>query len=301
MLQAAMAAAERAPAGYSLTLRNQFHSYCFPRGYRMSRFFLPALLLGVLLGVGQMARAAETPQRVALRGLGTLTVTSRLYPATHASWITFTAQDAPHATRCGSKFLADLLGFGDLHVVANADLPGTTVALDGTACWLIGLQGTACHILCARTREELAALARRADSAGWQPVAQHAYPPWLDCLDNAAVGFWFLGGGVLPQDVNADFAWLRDQGFTACAVGSDETRLVAPGVVDTSVADWYSAMAKKTGVPYRMLLGWTEPKRPEMLWNRTPLPYVRAAEGKLAYPDFGHQRLGAFNAFEPIA
>jgi hypothetical protein len=119
-------------------------------------------------------------------------------------------------------------------------------------------------------------------------------------MDNKAVGFWFLGGGVLPKDVNADMKWLGDNGFAACVVGTDENRLVAPGIIDTSIADWYSAKSHETNTPYRMLLSWQEPRQPNMLWNRLPLPYMSPDPGTVAYPDFHTQRNQITNAFVPV-
>ncbi|HEY3331049.1 MAG TPA: hypothetical protein VGK19_13560 [Capsulimonadaceae bacterium] len=246
------------------------------------------------------AVAATSTKTVALRGFGTLQTTTREYAATRSSWVTFTATDPKHATLCGSKFIADLRGFGDIKPVADTNLPGTIVVLDRIAYWLVGVHGSACEVLCARSQTDLAALAKSAGASAWKPVPDAAYPPWLDCMDNAAMGFWFLGGGVLPKDVNADFAWLGENQFTGCvASGVEETRLIAPGVLDSNVLDWYGAMANKHKVPYRSLLCWTMPMQPPMLWNRSPLPYVRPADGAVPYPDMHSARLGVYDAFVP--
>jgi hypothetical protein len=236
-----------------------------------------------------------------LRGFGEISVIPRRYSANHSSWITFTAQNPKCAERCGSKFMADLLGFGDIKLIPHSGLPGTTLALEDVAWWLVGRHGNACHILCARSMKDMALLARKANASAWVPIPAGVYPSWLDCMDNAALGFWFLGGGVLPMDVNADYDQFRKLGLTACvASGVEETRLIAPGVLDTSVLDWYRAMAKKEKVRYRMLLNWTQPMQPPMLWNRIPLPYVLPEAGAVPYADFQHESLQAFDAFVPV-
>jgi len=71
--------------------------------------------------------------RAEARGFGSVEVALRTYGegAERSSWTTFQAEDEEHATVLGSKRLADLLGFGDIEPVTDADLPGTVLALDG--------------------------------------------------------------------------------------------------------------------------------------------------------------------------
>jgi len=244
--------------------------------------------------------AAASPTAVSLRGFGKLVVTPRFFAGSRSSWVTLTAQDPAHAAVCASKFLADLYGFGDVKPADAAGLPGTVAELDGAAWWLVGVDGGACQILCARTRADLASLAHKAGASAWKHVPPAAYPRWLDCMDNAAMGFWFLGGGALPKDVNDDFAWLGENGFTGCvASGVTESRLIAPGVLDSTQLDWYGAMAAKYRVPFRTLLNWTSPMQPPMVWNRVPLPYIEPADGAQPYDDFQHASLGVYDGFVP--
>ncbi len=266
----------------------------------MKILLLTAALCGALALSASLAHASDT-KHVDLRGFGTLEVTPRSFPVDHASWVTFAAQDAAHAALCGSKFVADLRGFGDIKPVADSGLPGMVVTLDGVAWWLVATHGATCEVLCARSQTALASLAKRSQATAWKPVGDRVYPPWMDCMDNAALGFWFLGGGVLPKDVNADFKWLAENGFAGCmASGTTEHRLIAPGLVDTGALDWYGAMASKYHVNYRMLLNWTMPDTPTSVWNRTPLPYVQPADGAVPYPDMAAERLQGYDAFVPI-
>jgi hypothetical protein len=251
-----------------------------------------ALLLVAACGA---AETAPLHAEAAIRSLGSIsaTATRSADGAVHTAYV---AADAAAARSLASKRLADLRGFGDLRLVRDAGLPGTVLELAGTGAWLLATEGATVHELYAPERARLAAHAGK----GWQPVAERVHPRWLDCFDNAAFGFWNLGGGVLPQDLDADLAWFGANGFTICAVGTNEDRAVAPGVVDTSVMDFYSAKAAEHDVPWRMLLWWQHPQRPRYTWNLEPLPHVRTAAGGVAVDNPDYQRLAAYCGFEPI-
>jgi hypothetical protein len=141
-------------------------------------------------------------------------------------------------------------------------------------------------------------------AAAWQPVAKSGYPRWLDCFDNAAVGFWVNGGGVLPKDLEADMKWFADHRFTMCVTGTTEARLVAPGVLDTTVLDWYAAKARQYDVPYRMLVDWASPGRARFVRNLVPLPHIPDPDAPLVgsgAPGFDNQMRGQETGWEPIA
>lgn len=236
--------------------------------------------------------------RADTRGFGQVAVTLRHNaPDAKTSWTTFAAEDATHAQICASKRLADLLGFGDLKVVSDSGLPGTVLELNDAGYWLLGVEGSTFHELYAPTQKALKRLAKESGATSWHPVPVKAYPRWLDCFDNAGPGVWVAGGGVnyvLPSD----FEWLRDRKLTMCTLRPDESRLVGPGVLDTTVFDWHSAMAAKYDLPYRVLFF---PSNHEWLWNRTPLPYVRAASEKtISNPFPNYQANSSENALEPV-
>lgn len=258
-----------------------------------------AAVAAIVLTAGCATRPAAPP--VPLRGFGPLAVTTReLAPDGQSSWVAFRASDPEYARRCASKFLADYTRWGLVRRETDPALPGTVLRLPDAGWWCLGLMQNEFHVLFARDREGLAALCRRAGAKGWAAVPADAYPPWLDCFDNASTGFWFLGGGTLPKDVNADFNWLADNQYEFCAVGTDEARSVAPGLVDRSILDWYATLANRNRIPYRMVLEWRQPERPLFVWNRVPLPHVEPAPGQVPYPDFNYQRNAVYNGFEPI-
>jgi hypothetical protein len=244
-----------------------------------------ACISALVSGILTMAAAygAEPPEKdVAFkadtRGFGNVEVTLRpLGEKKDASWTTFATQDAEHAKVTGSKRLADLLGFGDLKAVADSGLPGTVVELKGAGWWLLGLDGSKLQELYAPTREVLAKLAQDAKASAWQAVPARAYPRWLDCFDNAGTGIWF-GGGGMPVDITTEFPWMKERGFTFNFHPPSESRYVAPGVLDTTQTDWFSAMCARYDIPFRAHC-WES--KPSWLWNRESLPYVRGVPGYL--------------------
>lgn len=250
-----------------------------------------AVLVASLSGYVSGAPApVEPPIRAAMRGYGEVQVQAQFFGegAARSSWITFRAADAARATVVGSKLLADLLGFGDLKLRANATgLPGTLVELEGTGLWLLALSGSSCHVLFAHNEADLKALGARVQAAeNWKPVPERAYPRWLDCFDNAGPGVWFGGGGA-PVSLPDDFQWAKDHGVALCNQQAFGTRYVAPGVVDTSISDWFGAMGQQYDLPYRTLL-WTD--KPEWEWNRAPLPYLRPVPGWVGQYSLNYQR-----------
>ena len=259
------------------------------------------LTIALVAGVSQAANVAPEPAsnfRAATRGFGDVNVTLRMMgEKKESSWTTFAAEDAAHATVCASKRLADLLGFGDLKAVTDSGLPGTVLELANAGSWLLGVDGASFHELYAPTRKALTRLAKECGAATWQAVPTRAYPRWLDCFDNAGPGVWLGGGGdqyVLPSD----FEWLRDRKLTMCTLSPTESRLVGPGVLDTTIFDWHTAMAAKYDLPYRVLFF---PASHEWLWNREPLPYVLPESGRTgAAPWLEYQKNTCASALEPV-
>jgi len=192
------------------------------------------------------------------------------------SWTTFHAQDAAHARVLGSKRLADLLGFGDLRVVAESRLPGTILMLAEAGVWLLGIENERFHELFTRSERELRDLARSADADAWSPIPERAYPRWLDCFDNAGPGIWFGGGGA-PVDIDSEFPWMKERGLAYNFHPPAESQYVAPGLWDDSLTDWFGAMCKRYDIPFRTNYWGIDP--PAWYWDRVPLPYVKGTPG----------------------
>ena len=262
----------------------------------------PVLGLGIVLGLGLSFSKAAAPtgaQTVALREIGSLKVTPRYYGAepNRSSWITMEAKDKKKATECASKYLEDLLEFGEVKL--DPTLPGTRLSLEGAGWWALGVDGKNFHVVFSRSKEELRTLLKTANATKWQAIPRGAYPKWLDCFDTSAMTFWFSGFGVLPTDIPEDLKWYADNKFTLCAVlGNTERRLVAPGILDTSIMDWQSAVSKANHIPYKIMADMVSPVRPECLWNYTPLPYYLPADGQLTAALLPWQALAPHAAFQ---
>ena len=263
----------------------------------MNAFAGIGLTAACLTAMTTLAERVETFQATT-RGFGDVVVTARFFGEGkgETSWTTFEAEDAAHASVCASKRLADL-SFGDLKPAADCNLPGTALERPDTGAWLLGIEGNRFHELFAPSRKALARQAKACGAASWQAVTTNAYPRWLDCFDNAGPGVWVGGGGdqyVLPSD----FEWLRDRKLTMCTLSPTESRLVGPGVLDTTVFDWHAAMAATYDLLYRVLFF---PASHEWLWNRVPLPYVLPGPGRVTVsPWFEYQCNTGANAVEPV-
>ena len=233
------------------------------------------------------------------RGFGAVRVETRIYGLGEGrgSWTTYATEDAAQAAICASKRLTDLLGFGDLQRVEGSGLPGTVLELAGAGCWLIGVAGDQVQELFAPDRTGLAALAEVAKASAWTAAPSKAHPRWLDCFDEAGPGVW-VGGAGENYDVPSDFAWLQERKLAMCTLYPSESRLVAPGLVDTSIHEWHSAMAKRYDLPYRVL-GF--PHDPQWMWNRQPLPYVLPEAGRsIVAPWLEHQTNSSSSAMEGV-
>ncbi|MFZ2653801.1 MAG: hypothetical protein WAX69_02690 [Victivallales bacterium] len=264
--------------------------------FAMALLWLGFLNIGCATGSGVPAEGGQF--KAATRGFGYVDVSMQTFgDKNDSSLTTFSAEDAAHAKICASKRLADLLGFGDLRIVADSGLPGTMVELKGAGCWLLGIDGSEFHELYAPNKDALTLLSKDCRAASWQPVPEKAYPRWLDCFDNAGPGVWVGGGGdqyVLPSD----FEWLRDHRLAMCTLYPSQSRLVGPGTIDTTIFDWHTAMAAKYNLPYRVLFF---PASHEWLWNRIALPYVRPEPGRtVTAPWLEYQKNTCAGALEPV-
>ena len=261
-------------------------------------------LLGLAVAAAGWAQETVTEQ-AAMRGFGNVTVTARFYGdgANRSSWVTFTCEDAAHATILGSKYMADLQGFGEVQPFLEQQSgpqgeTATRLMLPGTGKWALALEGKNFHVLFTRGKD-LVPLEERAEAYRWKPVPARAYPRYLDCWDNAGTATWWGGGGMsveLPQD----FQWAKDHNFALCNQPPNDARYVAPGVVDSSITDWFGAMCRQYDIPYRTLK-WGN--KPEWEWNRAPLPYLQPVPGLLGQDNLYYERylISSGPAYAPIS
>ncbi len=205
----------------------------------------------------------------------------------------FRAETPELARKLAAKRLADMLGFGDLKEAEGSVLGGTMLTLKNAGVWLLGTQGRDFYEFYAADAEKLKKLV---GSRKLEPVAPRSYPRYWDCFDNAGPALWVGGGGrqyVLPED----FEWLKERRMAFCTLSPTQSRLVAPGVVDESIFDWHSAMAKKYDLAYRQLLF---PAKFEWSWNIQPLPYNLPMKGYIANPWLWYQKDSVTGGEDPI-
>jgi hypothetical protein len=226
----------------------------------------------LLLSCSAMIALGDAPApafKVDCRGFGTVEVARSTDGALEIT--EFKLRDAATAMRLASKRKRDLQGFGDLRAEGGG---ATVLSLDGVGAWGLGVVGEkTVEIFGSDADAVRKALAARALA----PVADGAYPRYLDCFDNAAAALWISGGGQ-KDDLPFQFEYLRDQGLAMCTSMPGVDRLLGPGIADYTLFDYNDAMARKYGIGYRQLLfgdvvsrGW--------FWNRYPLPYALPAEG----------------------
>ncbi|MFA6293592.1 MAG: hypothetical protein WC637_17530 [Victivallales bacterium] len=266
---------------------------CLLSGLRYSR----SLFVVMMIAASPLLRAADTETfRAETRGFGKVDVDFRtLGEKKNASLTTFSAQDPEHAKITASKRLSDLLGFGDLKIVADSGLPGSVLKLDNVGWWLLGTEGLKFHELFAPDKDALAKFAKEAKAVSWTAVPARAYPRWMDCFDNAGPGVW-VGGGGEPYTIPADFEWLKERKLAFCTRFPDESRLVAPGLADNTIFDWHSTMARQYDLPYRTLLFNGSNAG---LWNYSPLPWTAAESGFLR-PWLSYQSNPESHIHDPI-
>jgi len=242
-----------------------------------------AALLAITLGLAATASAQEKTEtyEAAARGFGDVKVTLQDFSdqKQKSSWTRFDCEDAAHAELTASKRMADLLGFGDIKKSKDSDFAGILLELPGAGYWLLGTDGNLFYEFFASDKKQLKKLIAEAKIAKLQAVPERAYPRWLDCFDNAGPGIWFGGGGA-PVDIDAEFPWMKERGLTYNFHPPKEAQYLAPGVFDTSLTDWFGAMAKKYDIPFRT--NYWEIAKPSWYWNRTPLPYVKSTPGHLS-------------------
>ncbi|MFA6293513.1 MAG: hypothetical protein WC637_17135, partial [Victivallales bacterium] len=262
-----------------------------------------AAVFAVCLGlISLLVDAGEETVKADMRALGKIEGTCRPSEDGSSSWTTLAAEDPARAGYCASKLIADLSGFGDVTVLEGSKLPGTALILEGTGQWVIGLDGSKVQVLFAKDAPAISALAEKAGARSWMPVALKAHPRWLDRFDNDAFAFGFLGFGELPHDVRKEVKWLADRKFNIAGECGSEDIMIAPGVFNFTVADWYSQIAARNDLAYMLYLTWihARPGRPKWVWNKNPLPHIIPADASVGSPGIAYRKLDNYTAFAPI-
>ena len=237
---------------------------------------------------GQLVPPAPAEERESvtreIRGIGKVKVDY----VKHANGDSVTRYSCPSdktAAWLASKRRADMLSFGDVREAEGL------LVLDGIGSWAFGVKGSVWY--------EMFCRAGRRPAVTRPQLPKAPYPAWMDGFDRYGTTVW-LGGGGAGFDVPGDFEWLRRLDLGMCVAITGEDDAFAPGEVDWSPYDWYEAVARKYGLPYRML---THVGRLPWSWERQTLPQVFPGDPRyFGLPAFYYPEVlttGAMNAGVP--
>ncbi len=219
---------------------------------------------------------------VALRGFGTVSVTSTQYktPQGEISLAKFTAESPEKAVIVGSKYLADLQNYG---AVRLSPFPDVTLEVRHGGVWRLALDG--CHVYAAHAPN---VEALRGVIAQWgldrmQPVPEHAYPRFLDNFDNAALAIWWMGTITKTPE---QLQWMREIPAIA-TLHYQMLTMPAYGVSEGSSAKNAVAQLSPMGKPYRTMLWSGDSKNSFFHWMTLPGEHVmRKADGVSGHNTF---------------
>ncbi|MFZ2655942.1 MAG: hypothetical protein WAX69_13510 [Victivallales bacterium] len=228
------------------------------------RLAIAAFGVSMLAGISEcagMAGGAPPPSETTtkevgpldLRGYGRVSAEGSLWREKEGDTarVSFHCQDAESAKILASKYLADMLAYGAVKVVETPKgLSGTALEVRHGGIWLIGVDGKDVAVASAPTRATLAKSVKSRGGDKWLPVQPQAYPQWLDCFDNAALGYRWKPNTKTPEQL----AWFKD--FPAAAnvhTLYELTRNPAPGVYDNSGSENALAQLRQIGKPNRYI------------------------------------------------
>ena len=231
--------------------------------------FQPAMGAAARPGSAGILPAAN----VSIRALGRVEAAFAEFPDGGAE-IRYLCESPEAAATLVAKRRRDLLSFGGLRETADG-----AIALDGVGTWRIEVHIEVHGFTVSETFSHVqgGGELQFASSAngGLETAAplnlSNGHPVWLDGFDRCGASMW-VGGGGTPMDVPGDFEWLSRLGLAMCvALPGGEEDCFAPGEMDWSQYDWYEAVARRYGLPFRML---THVGRFEWCWGSDPLPHV---------------------------
>lgn len=242
---------------------------------------------------GKIIRS-EKSDAIALRGYGTLQAVGTVSETSkgRVSLVRFTAESKEAAQTLGSKYLADLLAYGQIEETPTPALsPATVLNIKGAGTWVIGIQDKELLVLSSLDAPALKAAASSLGAAHWTPPQRSAYPRYLDCFDNDALGQWWMCSN--KRDEILDF-FSKNPGIVNVH-GQTLVAGYAPNVYDSTGDDNAIAQAKFMKKPYRL-----------MTWGDFPAWWVSNTLGNRDHietvPEGALERnlfaAGGYNAFQ---
>ncbi len=212
--------------------------------------------------------------------------------------IVLTAENREKARMTASKFITDLLAFGDGKALKEDGF----FEIPGAGFRYVGVNGEKVVIFFAPTLPALRKVVAAArPSPAFENVKQREYPRWFDRFDNEAVNVGVLGWGVLPQDYRHGINWMKQSRFGILGENNNPNMQLSPGVWDYTVANFYRKLAAENGTGYQTYTPWNFPDFPAFLWEYFPLPWYRPEPGSVVHPSLANLRLNSCNRYEPAA
>lgn len=191
-----------------------------------------------------------------LRGFGKISADGKLWktPRGEVGLVRFRAADEAKASILASKYVADLTAYG---AVTPAQLPegfgGAAYTVRHSGLWVIGRDGADVYVLSGPDSQLLAAQAGPLGAKNWKAPAKDAYPKYLDCFDNAALGMWWMPNTKSPEILEffrENIGIVNAHPHTSKELGKS----FAPNVFDYSSEENIVAQARLINKPYRMML-----------------------------------------------
>ena len=188
-----------------------------------------------------------------LRGYGMVTAHGGLWEGKKGavSLVVFDTESDAKAALLASKYLADLKGYSEFKSPPVDDnIGGSHIEIVDAGLWVIGQQGKQVFVLSGPDRSSLLPIAKELKSSLWIPAKEGAYPKYLDCFDNAALGFWWMPP-TKPQEI-MDFVSKSPVIVNVHAAKLSDS--YAPDVFDYTANDNVIAQARLLGRPHRQMI-----------------------------------------------
>jgi len=188
-----------------------------------------------------------------LRGYGEVTVRGGMWKQDKGtvSLVVFETESEAKATLLASKYLTDLKAYSDSKVLPGDDkIGGSHLEIVDAGLWVIGRQGSEVFVLSGPDRKSLLPFATQLQAERWQATKMASYPKYLDCFDNASLGFWWMPP-TKPQEI-MDFVSKSPVIVNVHAARLSDS--YAPDVFDYTANDNVIAQARLLGRPYRQMI-----------------------------------------------
>ena len=224
-------------------------------------------------GLGKPVRE-QAVGPIDLRGYGKISAEGKLWAAAggDVALVRFQAEDEAKAGILASKYVTDLAAYGAVTPVpAPEGFGGSAFTVRHGGLWIIGQAGTEVLVLSGPDGKALEAQAKGLGANLWKAPEEKAYPKYLECFDNAALGMWWMAGTKPPEIL--DF-FRENIGI----VNAHPRNLssVAPNVFDNVNEENIIAQARLIGKPYRFMI-WADLPA----WWRWDMDPRQAMEGNV--------------------